>query len=75
MTIRILSAEETLARADALAEVLVDAVGGRASVSFMAGFTQVEALAYWRGIAGEVPAGSRAGAASFWRHPGDGQVK
>jgi GNAT superfamily N-acetyltransferase len=44
--IRIATAED----AEALAEVLLDAVAGGASVSFMAGFTRGEAIAYWRKI-------------------------
>ena len=57
--IRILSAEETLAQEEALAAVLLDAVAGGASVSFMADFTHADAVAYFRGIATEVAAGRR----------------
>ena len=57
--IRTLSAEETLAQIDALAEVLLDVVAGGSSVSFMADFSHAEAVAYWRRIADEVAAGRR----------------
>ena len=57
--IRSLSAEETLAQVDGLAEVLHDAVAGGASVSFMADFTREDAAAWFRGIAAEVAAGRR----------------
>ena len=42
-----------------LAEVLVDCVAGGASVGFMAGFTQVEAVAFcvFRGKLNGIPAG------------------
>jgi GNAT superfamily N-acetyltransferase len=57
--IRTLSAEETGARAEALAEVLLDCIAGGASVSFMRDFSPADAAAYWRSIAGEVRAGRR----------------
>ena len=57
--IRSLSAEETLAQVEALAEVLHDAVAGGASVSFMADFSRADAVDYFRDIAGEVAAGRR----------------
>lgn len=38
----------TVADAEALAEVLLDAVAGGASVSFMADFSRADAVAYWR---------------------------
>ena len=57
--IRTLSAEEVRAHAGELAEVLLDAIAGGASVSFMADFTREQALAYWGGIAEEVEAGQR----------------
>ena len=40
----------TAADADGLAEVLLDAIAGGASVSFMADFTRDQAIAYWRKI-------------------------
>lgn len=58
--IRALSADEARASADALADLLLDAVAGGASVSFMADFTRAQAVAYWQGIAAEVGAGRRA---------------
>ena len=57
--IRLLSAEETLAQVEGLSEVLLDAVAGGASVSFMADFSHADAVAYFRGIASEVAAGRR----------------
>ena len=49
--IRRLAMSEAREAASALAEVLVDCVAGGASVSFMAGLTQREALAFWQGEA------------------------
>jgi GNAT superfamily N-acetyltransferase len=49
--IRRLAMPEAREAASALAEVLVDCVAGGASVSFMAGLTQDEALAFWHGQA------------------------
>src|SRR5882672_11741940 len=46
--IRAFSAEETLARAGQLAEVLLDCIAGGASVSFMEDFSRDEATEYWR---------------------------
>ena len=40
----------TAADADGLADVLLDAIAGGASVSFMADFTRDQAIAYWRKI-------------------------
>ena len=57
--IRALSAEEVLAGADALAEVLLDAIAGGASVSFMADLTRAQAIAYWRRIAESAARGER----------------
>ncbi|HET7788412.1 MAG TPA: GNAT family N-acetyltransferase [Myxococcales bacterium] len=57
--IRSLGAEEAAARADALAEVLLDAVAGGASVSFMADMNRQEAISYWRRIADAVARGER----------------
>jgi len=48
--VRALDAEEAAARAEALAEVLLDAIAGGASVSFMADFTRAQAVSYWRRI-------------------------
>src|SRR5205814_4386596 len=45
--------------ADELAEVLLDAMAGGASVSFMADFTRGQAVTYWRGIAEEIESGRR----------------
>jgi GNAT superfamily N-acetyltransferase len=58
--IRTLSAEEARASAELLAEVLLDAIAGGASVSFMADFTRAQAIAYWRRIADDVAANRRA---------------
>jgi GNAT superfamily N-acetyltransferase len=57
--IRALGAEEAAARAEALAEVLLDAVAGGASVSFMADLTRAQAVSYWRRIAEGVAKGER----------------
>ena len=43
-----------------LAEVLVDCVQGGASVSFMSPLPLDKAVAYWRGIAGQLAVGRRA---------------
>src|SRR5260370_39555803 len=42
---------------DQLAEVLVDCVEGGASVSFMSPFSQAEAFAFFRKVAGSVASG------------------
>ena len=42
-----------------LADVLVDAVRGGASVNFMAGFTRAEAATFWRGQLSGLADGSR----------------
>lgn len=57
--IRMLPADEVRAQAEALSGVLLDAVAGGASVSFMADFSREEALAYWEGVAREVAEGRR----------------
>ena len=57
--IRALGADEVRAGAQQLAEVLLDAIGGGASVSFMAGFSRAEAVAYWGRIASGVAAAER----------------
>ena len=48
------------AQLGALAELLVDCVEGGASVSFMQPLSIEKALAFWRGVAGEVALGARA---------------
>jgi GNAT superfamily N-acetyltransferase len=57
--IRVLAPQEIDSRADALAEVLLDAVAGGASVSFMAGLTRDQAVAWWREIAASAARGER----------------
>lgn len=42
-----------------LAEVLLDCVGGGASVGFMASLTRAQAVAFWRRVAADVAAGRR----------------
>ena len=59
VTIRELSAAEAEARLDELAAILVDAVAHGASVNFLEGFTQGEAIAFWRGQIAEIADGSR----------------
>jgi len=44
---------------DGLVEVLIDCVEGGASVSFMHPLSPAKALAFWRGIAGDVERGAR----------------
>ncbi|MFE1598395.1 GNAT family N-acetyltransferase [Methylobacterium sp. ID0610] len=58
-TIRDLSADEALARRDALAALLIDCVEGGASVSFMAPLPAAKADAYWRDVAAGVARGER----------------
>ena len=58
-TIRRLDAHEAAARAEALAEVLIDCVHGGASVSFMAPLPREKALDFWRGVAEGVARGAR----------------
>ncbi len=57
--IRTLDAAEAMARADELADILLDCVAGGASVSFMAGMSRAEALAFWEKVAGGVSSGER----------------
>lgn len=57
--IQALSADEVSAKAGLLAEVLLDAVAGGASVSFMADFSRAEAEAYWQRIAADAREGKR----------------
>lgn len=59
VTIRTLDAAEAEARLDELAAILVDAVANGASVNFMAGFTQAEGRAFWRGQIPGLAAGER----------------
>lgn len=59
VTIRMLDAAEAEGRLDELAAILVDAVANGASVNFMAGFTQAEAVAFWRGQLPGIAAGER----------------
>lgn len=59
VTVRTLDAQEALARAGQLAEVLCDCVEGGASVSFMLPLGRAKAEDYWRGIAGGVARGER----------------
>lgn len=49
--IRLISAEETVERSHALADLLIDCVAGGASVSFMAPLSREKAEAFWRRIA------------------------
>lgn len=53
----VLDADAAEPQLDALADILVDAVAGGASVSFMAPFGRDDALAYWRGLLPAVRAG------------------
>ncbi|MDJ1158896.1 GNAT family N-acetyltransferase [Chelatococcus sp. SYSU_G07232] len=59
IAIRALGAVEAERRLPELAAVLVDAVAHGASVNFMAGFTEAEATAFWRGQLPEITAGGR----------------
>lgn len=58
--IKLLDAAAAARRRDGLAAVLVDAVAGGASVSFMAPFGPEAAAAFWRGVEVEVVAGRTA---------------
>jgi|SRR5581483_1554133 len=57
--VRRLTAAETEAAVDDLAEVLFDCVDGGASVSFMAPLTRDEARAFFAGLVPELEAGTR----------------
>lgn len=57
--IRILSADEAVACAEGLSEVLLDCIAGGASVSFMSDFSRAQAVEYWKWVAEEVRAGRR----------------
>lgn len=70
--IRSLSAEEAAAHAGALAEVLLDAIAGGASVSFMADFSRAQAVEYWRWVADQVREGRRV---LFLARDGDGTAQ
>lgn len=59
VTIRELDVAQAEARLDELAAILVDAVAHGASVNFLAGFTQAEAAAFWRGQLAGLADGSR----------------
>jgi GNAT superfamily N-acetyltransferase len=54
VTIRRLGGDEAMAKAEALADVLVDCVEGGASVSFMLPLAREKALAFWQGVAAGV---------------------
>lgn len=49
----------TEAELPGLADVLIDCVAGGASVSFMHPLSPAKALAFWRGVAGDVERGAR----------------
>lgn len=57
--IRALTVGEAEARIAGLAAVLADAVRNGASVNFMAGFTEAEGAAFWRGQLAGIADGSR----------------
>lgn len=58
--VRALDVGEAAARVSELADILVDAVAGGASVNFMAGFRHDEGLAFWRGqLPGVAEGGTR----------------
>lgn len=59
VTIRELDVAEAEARLGELAAILVDAVAHGASVNFLAGFTNEEAAAFWRGQLPGLADGSR----------------
>lgn len=60
MAIELLDADAAARRRDGLAAVLVDAVAGGASVSFMAPFGPEAAAEFWRGVEAEIAAGRTA---------------
>ncbi len=51
--IRLLGQQEARDNAARLAEILLDAIAGGASVSFMADFSRAQAVAYWEKIAAD----------------------
>ncbi|WP_245194828.1 GNAT family N-acetyltransferase [Kitasatospora phosalacinea] len=59
VTVRPLTPEALDARRDALADLLLDAVAGGASVGFLAGTGHREAADWWAGLRPSVAAGSR----------------
>lgn len=59
INIRRLDAPEAEARANELAELLLDCVAGGASVSFMADMTRDEARAFWKKVAAAVASDAR----------------
>ncbi len=72
VNIHALDGEEALARAAALAELLIDCVHAGASVSFMAPLAFEKAQAFWRGVAQGVAAGERLLLVA--EEPGTGQI-
>lgn len=58
-TIRRLDVDDTLARIDELAEVLLDCVEGGASVSFMLPMARATAISFWQRVADAVARGER----------------
>ena len=65
MEIRVLHADEARAQVGALADVLLDCVEGGASVSFMAGFSQADSVAFFEMVAAGVARGERILVAAF----------
>lgn len=57
--VRILDVAEAGRRVDELADILVDAVAGGASVNFMAGFDRDGARAFWKGQGPGLASGER----------------
>lgn len=58
IVVRQVDAAGAAGRVSALAELLLDAVAGGASVSFLAGLTRDESENFWRGVAEQVARGS-----------------
>jgi len=58
-TIRRLDVDDTLARIDELAEVLLDCVEGGASVSFMLPMARATAISFWQRVADAIARGER----------------
>ena len=58
VTVRRIGANEAAACIEALADVLIDCVGGGASVSFMLPLPREKAVAFWRGVADGVAVGT-----------------
>jgi GNAT superfamily N-acetyltransferase len=59
MEIRVLNAHEARTQVEALADVLLDCVEGGASVSFMAGFSKTDSVAFFEKVAAGVGRGER----------------